>query len=148
MTLRSFAELEVASRRRGSTCAASLRPGIEHRSVPVSPRWCCNEIKSMARAAASWSLATFHPPEWFELRGHRSGLVAAKRRGPHKLEESSDLILGIERAARGFESFSLPEDGQAGHGGARKGARRGGHAADYNCNQNEVVFTPEAKLLC
>ena len=28
-------------------------------------------------------------------------------------QASSELLLSIERAARGFESFSLPEDGQA-----------------------------------
>ncbi|CAE7749004.1 unnamed protein product [Symbiodinium sp. CCMP2592] len=103
----------------------------------------CSQI-SMAHLAT----VSFSGPHAYALPG---GFTKARIHLRRKSEESSDLILGIERAARGFESFSLPEDGQV-HDCHKTSSIQESAEVQFRCSSEgvlvDVLDVREAITLC
>eukprot|EP00439_Symbiodinium_sp_Y106_P023985 s6421_g2.t3 len=124
--------------RKGSTSLA--RPKMCILSVISA---LCSQI-SMAHLAT----VSFSGPHAYALPG---GFTKARIHLRRKSEESSDLILGIERAARGFESFSLPEDGQV-HDCHKTSSIQESAEVQFRCSSEgvlvDVLDVREAITLC
>ncbi|CAE7750553.1 unnamed protein product [Symbiodinium pilosum] len=97
---------------------------------------------------AHLATVSFSGPHAYALPG---GFTKARIHLRRKSEASSELLLSIERAAKGFESFSLPEDGQV-HACDKSSFIQESAEVQFRCSPDgirvDVLDAREAITLC